>query len=132
MSLVDGKTALFICVADAGRGQTAGAFFERHAAGPFVLGAGTMPALQPGPVAVQAAGWIGLSGRPKILTGEKISAPVKAVSMGCTGTEPCPPLSVNDVGDWDMPPEKTPAKVRLTCDHVESGAKEPAARLKRK
>lgn len=124
------KTILFVCVENAGRSQMAEGFFNKYAPpGYRAVSAGTKPADQINPLAVQAmmeAG-IDISGqKSKIITDEMIRNSTKAVNMGCMDRSDCPLLFLNDPVDWAIedPKGKPIERVREIRDDIERRVKE--------
>jgi protein-tyrosine-phosphatase len=124
------KTILFVCVENAGRSQMAEGFFKKYAPKGYVaVSAGTRPAPQVNPLAVQTmkeAG-IDISGqKSKIITEDMIRDSAKAVNMGCMDQAECPLLFLNNPVDWSVedPKGKPIEKVRLIRDDIERRVKE--------
>ena len=97
-------SVLFVCVHNAGRSQMAAGFL-RHLAGDRVdiRSAGSVPASQINPVAVQAMAEVGIdiSGQtPKILTPEDSQASSVVITMGCGDV--CPYFPGQRHEDWDL------------------------------
>jgi protein-tyrosine-phosphatase len=97
------KTVLFVCVENAGRSQMAEGFFRKYApAGYSAVSAGTRPAGQVNPVAMEAMMEVGIDigmQKSKIITDEMIRESVKAVNMGCMDSAECPVLFLNNPMD---------------------------------
>lgn len=97
-------TVLFVCVHNAGRSQMAAGWLTQLAGDRIeVLSAGSEPADQVNPVAVQAMREVGIdigTGRPKILTVETASRADVVVTMGCGDT--CPYFPGKRCEDWDL------------------------------
>lgn len=130
------KTILFVCVENAGRSQMAEGFFTRYAPpGYLAVSAGTKPADQINPLAVQAMKEAGIdisSQKSKIITGDMIRNSVKAINMGCLDRSDCPLLFLNNPIDWAIedPKGKQIEKVREIRDEIEKRVKELAENLK--
>src|ERR671911_1434219 len=82
------KVILFVCVENAGRSQMAEGFFNQRYApkGYRAISAGTRPASQINPLAVQVMNEIGVdisSQKSKLITEEMIRSSAKSVNMGC-------------------------------------------------
>jgi arsenate reductase (thioredoxin) len=97
-------TVLFVCVHNAGRSQMAAGWLK-HFAGDRVeiWSAGSEPADQVNPVAVEAMAEVGidLSGEtPKILTTDSVSRADVVVTMGCGDT--CPYFPGKRYEDWEL------------------------------
>jgi arsenate reductase len=113
------RTILFVCVENAGRSQMAEGFFNRKYApkGYRAISAGTRPASQINPLAVQAMKEVGIdisSQKSKIITEDMIRSSAKSVNMGCVERAECPMLFMNNVIDWGIedPKGKSIDKVR--------------------
>ena len=119
------KTVLFVCVENAGRSQMAEGFFRKYAlAGYSAVSAGTRPAGQVNPVAMEAMMEVGIDigmQKSKIITDEMIRESVKAVNMGCMDSAECPVLFLNNPMDWGIedPKGKNIGKVRIIRDEIE-------------
>ena len=124
------KVVLFVCVENAGRSQMAEGFFRKYApAGYSAVSAGTRPAGQVNPVAMEAMREVGIdigTQKSKIITDERIRESVKAVNMGCMDRAECPVLFLNNPVDWGIedPKGKPMEKVRLIRDDIERRVKE--------
>ncbi|MBN8205202.1 arsenate reductase ArsC [Microbacterium esteraromaticum] len=97
-------SVLFVCVHNAGRSQMA-AGFVRHLAGDRieVRSAGSMPAEQINPVAVQAMAELGIditAEQPKVLTTEAVQASDVVITMGCG--DACPFFPGKRYEDWKL------------------------------
>jgi arsenate reductase len=97
-------TVLFVCVHNAGRSQMAAGYLA-HLAGDrvTVLSAGSAPAEQINPVAVQAMAEDGIditTARPKILTNEAVQDSDVVITMGCGDT--CPIYPGKRYEDWEL------------------------------
>ncbi|MBY6060145.1 arsenate reductase ArsC [Microbacterium esteraromaticum] len=97
-------SVLFVCVHNAGRSQMAAGFL-RHLAGDRieVRSAGSMPAEQINPVAVQAMAELGIditAEQPKVLTTEAVQASDVVITMGCGDT--CPFFPGKRYEDWKL------------------------------
>jgi protein-tyrosine-phosphatase len=99
---------MFVCLHNAGRSQMSRALFERAAAGRHQGdAAGTRPAAELHPVAVEAMAEIGIDlsdRRPQLLTNELAEHADVVVTMGC-GDE-CPYIPGKRYLDWDLPDPK--------------------------
>lgn len=130
------KTILFVCVENAGRSQMAQGFFNKYAPGRYrAVSAGTKPAAQINPLAVQAMGEVGIdisAQKAKIITDDMIRESEKAVNMGCMDKSECPLLFLNNPVDWGIedPKGKPIEKVREIRDEIERRVIELAASLK--
>jgi len=97
-------TVLFVCVHNAGRSQMAAGFLS-HLAGDRVevLSAGSEPADQINPVAVQAMAEEGIditAAVPEILTVDAVKDSDVVITMGCGDT--CPIFPGKRYEDWDL------------------------------
>lgn len=98
---------LFVCVENAGRSQIAEGFFNQRYApkGYSAISAGTRPASQINPLAVQVMKEVGIdisSQKPKIITEDMIRSSEKSINMGCMEKAECPMLFINNVVDWGI------------------------------
>lgn len=129
------KTILFVCVENAGRSQMAEGFFNRYAPkGYLAISAGTRPAWQINPLAVQTMNEVGIdiSGqKSKIITDDMIRSSARAVNMGCMDRSDCPLLFLNNPVDWGVedPKGKSIEKVRKIRDEIQRRVKELAENL---
>jgi len=97
-------TVLFVCVHNAGRSQMAAGYLK-HLAGDRieVLSAGSEPADQINPVAIQAMAEEGIDiagEQPKVLTTESVQASDVVVTMGCG--DACPFFPGKRYEDWKL------------------------------
>ncbi|MDN3311702.1 arsenate reductase ArsC [Microbacterium oryzae] len=97
-------SVLFVCVHNAGRSQMAAGFL-RHLAGDRieVRSAGSMPADQINPVAVEAMAELGIditAETPKVLTTEAVQASDVVITMGCG--DACPFYPGKRYEDWKL------------------------------
>lgn len=97
-------SVLFVCVHNAGRSQMAAAFLQ-HLAGDRieVLSAGSAPADQVNPAAVEAMLEVGIDmshASPKILTNEAVQASDVVITMGCG--DACPIYPGKRYEDWKL------------------------------
>jgi len=97
-------SVLFVCVHNAGRSQMAAAYLAHLAGGRIeVRSAGSMPADQVNPAAVQAMAEEGIDMSaqiPKILTTEAVQASDVVITMGCGDT--CPIFPGKRYEDWQL------------------------------
>lgn len=130
------KIVLFVCVENAGRSQMAEGFFNKHAPpGYRAVSAGTKPAGQINPLAVQAMKEAGIDisrQKSKIITDDMIRDSAKAINMGCMDRSDCPLLFLNNPVDWSIedPKGKPIEKVREIRDEIERRVKELAENLR--
>ena len=97
-------SVLFVCVHNAGRSQMAAGYL-RHLAGDRiqVLSAGSLPAQQINPVAVEAMREEGIditSESPKVLTTEAVQESDVVITMGCGDV--CPVFPGKRYEDWAL------------------------------
>ena len=100
----DVPTVLYVCVHNAGRSQMAAAF-TAHLGGDRVqvLSAGSQPADQINPVAVEAMAEIGIditSASPKVLTDQAVQTSDAVITMGCG--DACPFYPGKRYEDWEL------------------------------
>lgn len=97
-------TVLFVCVHNAGRSQMAAGFLQALAGDRIdVLSAGSQPADQINPMAVEAMREVGIDiagEQPKVLTTESVQASDVVITMGC-GDE-CPYFPGKRYEDWKL------------------------------
>ncbi len=100
----DHPSVLFVCVHNAGRSQMAAGFLTALSRGRIqVRSAGSMPADQINPVAVQAMAEVGIDiadQHPKILTADAVQSSDVVVTMGCGDT--CPVFPGTRYEDWEL------------------------------
>ncbi|MBW3557245.1 MAG: arsenate reductase ArsC [Actinobacteria bacterium] len=119
---------LFVCVHNAGRSQMAAALLDHHAGGRVqVRSAGSAPADQVNPAAVEALAEIGLDvtkAFPKPLTDEVVRASDVVVTMGCG--DACPIYPGKLYLDWqlDDPAGKPVEEVRKIRDEIDRRVRE--------
>ncbi|WP_341976260.1 arsenate reductase ArsC [Microbacterium sp. LWO13-1.2] len=97
-------SVLFVCVHNAGRSQMAAGFL-RDIAGDRVevRSAGSMPADQINPIAVEAMAELGIditAEAPKVLTTEAVQASDVVITMGCG--DACPFFPGKRYEDWKL------------------------------
>ena len=115
-------SVLFVCVHNAGRSQMAAAFLSHLSAGAVeVRSAGSEPAAQVNPAAVQAMAEVGINiaaEMPKILTDQAVRESDVVITMGCGDT--CPFYPGKRYEDWvlDDPAGKDVAAVRPIRDEI--------------
>ncbi|MCR6689043.1 arsenate reductase ArsC [Cellulomonas sp.] len=97
-------SVLFVCIHNAGRSQMAAGFLTALGGdGVEVRSAGSMPADQVNPVAVQAMAELGIdiaAEQPKVLTTEAVQASDVVVTMGCG--DACPYFPGKRYEDWKL------------------------------
>ena len=102
MTTTEKPSVLFVCVHNAGRSQMAAGFLRSLSDGAVeVRSAGSMPAEQVNPVAVEAMAEVGIDIRaeqPKVLTTEAVRASDVVVTMGCG--DACPYFPGKRYEDW--------------------------------
>ena len=115
-------SVLFVCVHNAGRSQMAAAFLSHLSAGAVeVRSAGSEPAAQVNPAAVQAMAEVGINiaaEKPKILTNQAVRKSDVVITMGCGDT--CPFYPGKRYEDWvlDDPAGKDVEAVRPIRDEI--------------
>ncbi|MGY1704931.1 arsenate reductase ArsC [Geodermatophilus sp. SYSU D00697] len=126
-------SVLFVCVHNAGRSQMAAGWLE-HLAGDAVevRSAGSLPAEQVNPAAVEAMAEVGidLTGqRPKVLTTEAVEASDVVITMGCG--DACPVFPGKRYLDWQLedPAAKGVDAVRPIRDEIEGRVRALLAEL---
>lgn len=121
------KTALFVCVHNAGRSQMAEAFVNHYAraGGLDVVGvsAGTVAGTQINPVAVAVMNELGISMEgqsPKQLTQELADSADRKITMGCGVDSSACPARIFFTEDWglDDPKGQPIEKVREIRDQI--------------
>lgn len=104
MSTDTKPTVLFVCVHNAGRSQMAAGYLKHLAGNRIeVLSAGSQPADQINPVAVEAMAEEGVdiaTEQPKVLTTEAVQESDVVITMGC-GDE-CPYFPGKRYEDWKL------------------------------
>jgi len=97
-------SALFVCVHNAGRSQMAAALLSAMSGGAVeVRSAGSMPAAQINPVAVDVMLELGIdirAERPKVLTTQTVQASDVVITMGCG--DACPIFPGKRYEDWKL------------------------------
>jgi arsenate reductase len=100
----DKPSVLFVCVHNAGRSQMAAGFLAALSDGRVeVRSAGSMPADQVNPVAVQAMGEVGIDiadQQPKVMTTDAVQASDVVITMGCG--DACPIFPGKRYEDWKL------------------------------
>jgi arsenate reductase (thioredoxin) len=126
-------SVLFVCVHNAGRSQMAAGFL-RHLAGDAVevRSAGSLPADQVNPAAVEAMAEVGIDltdQRPKVLTTEAVEASDVVITMGCG--DACPVFPGKRYLDWQLadPAGKGVDAVRPIRDDIEARVRALLAEL---
>jgi arsenate reductase (thioredoxin) len=120
----DKPSVLFVCVHNAGRSQMAAGWL-RHLAGDAVevRSAGSLPAEQINPAAVDAMAEVGIDitdQRPKVLTTDAVEASDVVITMGCGDV--CPIFPGTRYLDWALedPAGKGVESVRPIRDEIET------------
>ncbi|MEV8549814.1 arsenate reductase ArsC [Streptomyces glaucescens] len=115
-------SVLFVCIHNAGRSQMAAGFLS-HLAGDRieVRSAGSVPADQVNPAAVEAMREVGLNiadQQPKVLTTEAVQASDYVITMGCG--DACPIFPGKRYLDWALedPAGKGVEAVRPIRDEI--------------
>lgn len=97
-------TILFVCVHNAGRSQMAAGFVRAIAGDRIeVRSAGSIPAEQINPVAIEAMAELGIdiaAEQPKLLTTEAVQASDVVITMGCG--DACPIFPGKRYEDWEL------------------------------
>lgn len=97
-------SVLFVCVHNAGRSQMAAGWVRALSGGAVqVRSAGSMPAEQINPVAVEAMLEVGVdirAERPKVLTADAVQESDVVVTMGCG--DACPTFPGRRYEDWAL------------------------------
>lgn len=97
-------TVLFVCVHNAGRSQIAAGFLRQLAGDAIeVRSAGSIPAEQINPVAVEVMAEIGIditAEQPKLLTTEAVQQADVVITMGCG--DACPVFPGKRYEDWTL------------------------------
>ena len=100
----DKPSVLFVCVHNAGRSQMAAGFLRALSGGRIeVRSAGSAPADQVNPIAVQAMGEVGIDmahRQPTILTADAVQASDVVITMGCG--DACPVFPGKRYEDWKL------------------------------
>lgn len=124
---------LFVCVHNAGRSQMAAGFL-RHLGGDRieVRSAGSMPADQINPVAVEAMAELGIDiagEQPKVLTTDAVQASDVVITMGCG--DACPYYPGKRYEDWVLedPAGQGIDSVRPIRDEIRSRVEQLIAEL---
>ena len=121
--MTERPSVLFVCVHNAGRSQMAAAFLAALSGGAVeVRSAGSEPAAQVNPAAVQAMAEVGIdiaAEKPKILTDDAVRESDVVVTMGCG--DACPVFSGRRYEDWvlDDPAGLDVEGVRPIRDEIE-------------
>ena len=102
--MTDKPSVLFVCVLNAGRSQMAAAFLHHLSGGDIeVRSAGSAPADQVNPIAVEAMAEVGIdiaAEQPKILTDEVVQESDVVITMGCG--DACPFYPGKRYEDWEL------------------------------
>ena len=129
----DRPSVLFVCVHNAGRSQMAAAWLS-HLAGDAVevRSAGSQPAEQVNPAAVEAMAEVGIdmaAAQPKILTTEAVQESDVVITMGCG--DACPIFPGKRYEDWQLadPAGKGVEAVRPIRDEIKDRVAELVASL---
>jgi arsenate reductase len=115
-------TVLFVCVHNAGRSQMAAGFLKQLAGTRVeVLSAGSEPADQVNPVAVEAMREVGVdiaTEQPKLLQDAAVRAADVVIAMGCG--DACPIYPGKRYQDWELDDPAGPplAEVRSIRDQI--------------
>lgn len=102
--LPQNPTVLFVCVHNAGRSQMAAGFLrELSGGGVTVLSAGSLPADQINPTAIEAMAELGIDiagEQPKVLTVDAVRESDVVITMGCGDV--CPIFPGKRYEDWEL------------------------------
>ena len=102
--MTDRPSVLFVCVHNAGRSQMAAAWLNHLSAGSIeVRSAGSAPAAQVNPSAVEAMAEVGIditAEQPKILTTAAVKESDVVITMGCG--DACPIFPGKRYEDWEL------------------------------
>ena len=129
------KIVLFVCVENAGRSQMAEGFFRKYAPDGYLAeSAGTMPAGEINPMAIQAMKEVGIDiskQKSKIITEDMIRHAAVRVNMGCMDKESCPALFLHNLIEWNVedPKGKSIDRVRKIRDDIKQRVRQLAADL---
>ncbi|MFG1616405.1 arsenate reductase ArsC [Nonomuraea wenchangensis] len=100
----DKPSVLFVCVHNAGRSQMAAGWLTHLAAGRIeVRSAGSAPADQVNPIAVEAMREVGIDitgEQPKVLTMDAVESSDAVITMGCG--DACPVFPGKRYEDWQL------------------------------
>ena len=131
--MTDKPTVLFVCVHNAGRSQMAAGYLQ-HLAGDRVevLSAGSEPADQINPVAVEAMREEGIditASQPAVLTTEAVQHSDVVITMGCG--DACPFFPGKRYEDWKLedPAGQGIERVRLIRDEIKQRVEALVAEL---
>ena len=122
--MTDKPSVLFVCVHNAGRSQMAAGFLAHHGVGRVqVRSAGSMPADEINPVAVEAMLELGIDiarSQPKLLTTEAVEESDVVITMGCG--DACPFYPGKRYEDWKLadPAGEGIEAVRVIRDDIEA------------
>ncbi|MDP9430041.1 MAG: arsenate reductase ArsC [Actinomycetota bacterium] len=120
----DKPSVLFVCVHNAGRSQMAAGWLRSLGGGAVeVRSAGSLPADQVNPAAVEAMAEVGIDiagQQPKVLTTEAVEASDVVITMGCG--DACPIFPGKRYLDWALedPAGKGVEAVRPLRDEIGS------------
>ena len=126
-------SVLFVCVHNAGRSQMAAAFLSALSGGAVeVRSAGSEPADQVNPAAVQAMAEVGIditAEQPKSLTTQAVEGSDVVITMGCGDT--CPFYPGKRYEDWvlDDPAGRGVEAVRPIRDEIRRRVEDLVAEL---
>lgn len=129
----DRPSVLFVCVHNAGRSQMAAGWLTALAGDRIdVRSAGSMPADQINPVAVEAMREVGIdiaSEQPKVLTDDAVAGSDVVITMGCG--DACPYYPGKRYEDWllDDPAGGDLPMVRQVRDEIKGRIEELIASL---
>ncbi|MBF8184808.1 arsenate reductase ArsC [Nonomuraea sp. K274] len=131
--MAEKPSVLFVCVHNAGRSQMAAGWLTHLAAGRIVVrSAGSAPADQVNPVAIEAMREVGIditSEQPKVLTVDAVEASDAVITMGCG--DACPVFPGKRYEDWklDDPAGQGIEMVRQVRDEIRTRVEKLIAEL---
>ena len=131
--MTDRPSVLFVCVHNAGRSQMAAAWLNHLSAGSIeVRSAGSAPAAQVNPSAVEAMAEVGIditAEQPRILTTAAVKESDVVITMGCG--DACPIFPGKRYEDWELedPAGKSVEGVRPVRDEIRRRVEELIASL---
>ena len=125
-------TVLFVCVHNAGRSQMAAGFLRELGGDVEVLSAGSQPADQVNPAAVEAMREVGIdiaTQQPRLLSDSAVQVADVVITMGCG--DACPFYPGKRYEDWklDDPAGRDVAAVRPIRDEIRRRVEELVASL---
>lgn len=128
-----GARILFVCVENSCRSQMAEAILNKLAEDRGMtiraMSAGTNPATQVNPLAIQVLREMGIDAthqKPKLLTQEMLKKADRVITMGCLAKDVCPAIFLPKTEDWGMedPSGKPIEKFREVRDMIKGKVEE--------